>query len=82
MSRAVARPGWRDRLRRPEPAELVQVHIHGAAKQVTAVARALAGVVTVTGMSHRVSDQGDEPEGGPVIRLEVTCYPPRRGGGQ
>ena len=64
-----------DRLRNPKPADVVAVSFTGSPQAVTAVARALASVVPVTSMRHRV--QGDD-----VIRLDATCHrlPLIRGG--
>ena len=42
---------------------------------VTAIARALAAVTVVTGIRHHVHVD-NEPH--PLIRLDVTCYPPQR----
>ena len=61
------------RLRTPDPGELVQVCFTGSPTAVVAIARALAQVVVVTGMSHT-------PTTGERIRLEATCYHPDRTG--
>jgi hypothetical protein len=55
--------------------ELVTVSLVGPVRAVTAMARALATVVVVTGMSHHVTD-GPRCTG--PIRFDVTCYPPKR----
>jgi hypothetical protein len=66
------------RIRNPKPVDVVTVSFSGAPRAVTAVARALASVVTVTEMRHHV--QGDA-----VIRIDATCHRlpllARRGGG-
>jgi len=65
------------RLRNPKPSDVVHVRFTGDPKAVTAVARALASVVTVTGMRHHVQD-------GPQITVEAVCHRlpllPRGGG--
>jgi hypothetical protein len=73
---AGARPGLRARWRR-HPLELVTIVLTGPPRHVLAVARAIAGVVVVAGMSHHVTD-GRGSTGTPIIRLDVTCYPPQR----
>ena len=67
--------GWRRR-----PQERVTVALTGQPRPVLAAARALADVVVVTGMSHHVTD-GPDSAGGPLIRVDVFCYPPQRVGG-
>ena len=59
------------RLRGPRPAEVVNVSFTGTPAAITAVARAMAQVVIVTGMHHR-------PTTGDQIRLDATCYHPHR----
>lgn len=79
IARVGSRPGLLARWRRPAPAELVQVAIVGHPTAVTAVARALATVTVVSGMSHHVQADANPAHGtAPVIRIDVTCHPTRR----
>jgi hypothetical protein len=73
---AVDRPCRMARWRRG-PAELVTVTLAGRPGSVTALARAIANVVAVAGMRHHVDD-GPGATGPPNVRLQMTCYPPRR----
>jgi hypothetical protein len=58
------------RLRRPRPDEIVHVSLSGAnPAAVTAIARALATVAAVSGMSHRPAEDGQ------AVTVEVTCHP-------
>jgi hypothetical protein len=51
--------------------------VAGPVRAVTAFCRALANAVVVTGMSHHVTD-GPGSTGPAIIRIDVTCYPPKR----
>jgi hypothetical protein len=63
-------PGLLARLRSPKPAEVVAVSLSGHPAAVAAIARALATVTVVSGMTHRATTDT-------TIRLDVTCHPPR-----
>jgi hypothetical protein len=75
-SQVVARPSRWAGFRR-QPGERVMLSVVGPVRAVTAFCRALANAVVVTGMSHHVTD-GPGSTGPTIIRIDVTCYPPRR----
>jgi hypothetical protein len=60
------------RLRNPKAVEMVSVRLTGHPAAVAAVARALATVTVVTGLSHHVGDSDT------AIALDATCYPTQR----
>jgi hypothetical protein len=64
-------PSLPARLRKPRPAEVVSVSLSGHPAAVAAIARALASVTVVSGMTHRPTTEA-------AIRLNVTCHPIRQ----
>jgi hypothetical protein len=72
----VNRPTLLQRLRTPNPVEVVQVDITGHPRAATAIARALATVTVVSSMRHRP----DSTAG--LVRLEVICHPAMSVGGR